>query len=110
MKFSKDILKIFTLDWVITTTMYISGLLISGIKGSEAVDIVKYFSNSDIPVSQRRCFDGFLYFFMSMGFVILISYLINKSYFKVSKKHFFISQVLYFLSVLLIILFLTLII
>ena len=109
MKYSKNILKIFTLDWVITTIMYISGLLISGIGGAEVVDIINYFSNSEIPVSQRRCSDGFLYFFMSMGFVVLISYLLNKSYFKVSKKEFVLSQLLYFLSVLLVILFLALI-
>ena len=96
----KEILKTFFLDWLVTIVMYVVGLLISGFGKEEYADIVRYVSNlSTSPSGMSPLVDTLTYLFISLCFVILISYLINKSYLKIATKNFVISQFLYLLSV-----------
>jgi len=100
----KDILKIFGLDWLITVAMYAVGVLVSGFGSADYADVVRYISNfSTSPTGLSSLVDTFTYLFISLCFVILISYLVNKDYLKIATKSFVISQFLYLLSVALII-------
>jgi len=100
----KNILKIFFLDWIITVVMYLVGLLITGIKDLKSVDIVFYLSNvSSSPTGTSPLLNVLTYLMASFGFVILISFLVNKSSLKIPMKEFIISQFVYIFSTVLII-------
>lgn len=101
----KNILKLFFLDWVVTAVMYLVGLIFSGVGDSEKADIAFYISNiSSAPTGTSPLLDVFTYLLTSMAFVVLISFLINKSYIKYPKKTFILSQILYLISVVLVVL------
>jgi len=101
----KDIIKLFFLDWLVTLVMYLVGYVFSGIGNLEKADIVFYISNiSSSPKGPSALIDVFTYLFVSIAFVILISFLINKSYIKYPIKSFVLSQVLYLISVTVVIL------
>jgi len=96
----KDILKLFLLDWVVTAVMYLVGMLVSGSGDTTWADIVFYISNlSTAPTGVNPLLDVFTYLFVSLAFVVLISFLVNKSYIKISVKSFVVAQVLYLVSV-----------
>jgi hypothetical protein len=100
----KNILKIFFLDWVVTIVMYVAGYIFSGLDKEGIADITRYFSNLESsPLEPSSHANVLIYLFASLSFVILISYLINKGYMKISLKEFLISQVAYILSVVLVI-------
>ena len=100
----KEILKLFALDWIITLLMYIVGFLITGVGDFKSADITFYISNlSSAPTGTSPLLTVFTYLLTSLMFVILISFLINKSYIKYSKKSFTLAQVLYLVSVILIV-------
>ncbi len=102
---TKDILKLFFLDWIVTAVMYLVGLIFSGIGDPEKVDIAFYISNiSSSPTGTSPLLDVFTYFLTSVAFVILISFLVNKSYIKYPKKTFILSQILYLMSVIIVVL------
>ena len=100
----KNILKLFLLDWLITAVMYFVGYLFSGIGNLEKADILFYISNiSSSPTGTSALLDVFTYLFASIAFVVLISFLINKSYIKYPKKTFVLSQILYLISVVIVV-------
>lgn len=95
-----EIIKLFFLDWFVTLLMYIVGFLITGIGDFKSADINFYISNfSTSPTGLTPLVDVFTYLLTSILFVILISFLINKSYIKYSKKTFILAQVMYLVSV-----------
>jgi hypothetical protein len=94
-----NILKILVLDWVITLVMYLSGLAVSSLKSMKKVGDSTYFpSITNTGITNPPPFDYLPYLFISLSFVVLISYLINKSYLKVDKKSYILGQVMYLLS------------
>lgn len=96
----KNILKLFFLDWIVTVVMYLVGYIFSGIGNLEKADIIFYISNiSSSPKGPSALINVFTYLFVSIAFVVLISFLINKSYTKYSKKTFIMAQILYLVSV-----------
>ncbi len=100
----KNILKIFLLDWIVTVVMYLVGLLITGIGDLRPADIVFYLSNlPSSPNGTSPLLDVLSYLMVSLGFVVLISYLVNKSYLKLSIREFVVAQVTYIISPLLLI-------
>ena len=101
----KNILKLFFLDWLVTLVMYLVGYIFSGIENIEKANIVFYLSNlSSSPKGPSLLLDVFTYLFASMAFVVLISFLINKSYIKYTRKTFILSQILYLMSVIIVVL------
>jgi hypothetical protein len=100
----KNILKVFFLDWIVTAVMYVTGYIFSGLDKDGVADITRYFSNLESsPLEASSHTSILVYLFASISFVILISYLINKGYIKVSLKEFLISQIAYLISVVLVI-------
>jgi len=97
---TNKITKLFFIDWFITLSMYISGYVISRLRTAESLDIVSYLSKSSGDQIRPITFlDTFIYLFISVSFVVLMSFLINKGYIKASKKEFVLSQFVYFVSV-----------
>jgi len=92
-------LKLFGLDWIILFLMYLAGSLITKLGISGCGDLIRYL-NVYSP-SPSTFVDVIIYFFISISLVILIAYLINKSYFKVATKLFLISQTSFVASVVL---------
>ena len=100
----KNILKIFFLDWIVTAVMYITGYIFSGLDKEGIADITTYLSNLESsPLKPPSHTNVLVYLFASLSFVILISYLINKGYMKISLKEFLISQIAYIVSIVLVI-------
>jgi hypothetical protein len=98
----KNILKVFFLDWIVTAVMYVTGYIFSGLDKEGVADITTYFSNLESsPLEPSSHTSVLVYLFASLSFVVLISYLINKGYVKVSLGEFLISQILYIASVVL---------
>ena len=99
-----NILKLFFLDWVVTGAMYLVGLFFSGMDNLEKADVIFYISNlSSSPTGTSPLLDVFTYLFASIAFVVLISFLINKSYIKYPKKTFILSQLFYLISVVIVV-------
>lgn len=95
-----EILKLFFLDWLVTLSMYLVGFLLTGMGDFKSADINFYISNfSTSPTGIEPLVAVFTYLLTSILFVILISFLINKSYIKYSKKTFILAQVMYLVSV-----------
>lgn len=100
----KNILKLFFLDWLVTLSMYIVGFLLTGIGDFKSADINFYISNfSTSPTGVAPLVTVFTYLLTSILFVVLISFLINKSYIKYSKKTFILAQILYLATVFIVI-------
>jgi hypothetical protein len=94
-----NILKILVLDWIVTLVMYVSGFVICSLETSKKIDISSYLPEMPTAVpGEPSLSDALFYLFISLSFVVLISFLINKSFLKVGKSDFLIGQVLYFLS------------
>ena len=94
-----SVLKIFMLDWVTLILMYLSGSLIAKIDTTKSLDLIYYLSPENKVDNTSQIMTGvYIYLFISLSIVILISYLLNKSIFKVSKRSFIISQILFVLS------------
>lgn len=98
-----EVFKLFIFDWIVTLLMYVVGFLITGLGDFKSADINFYISNlNTAPTGTSPLIAVFTYLLTSILFVILISFLINKSYIKSSIKIFIVAQILYLVSVVLI--------
>ncbi len=79
--------------------MYLSGSIIVNLGISQILDLTSYLSPANrIKGTAVIMANVYMYLFISISFVILIGYLLNKNIFKISKKCFIISQILFVLS------------
>ena len=90
------VLKLFFLNWFITVTMYGIGSLIIKFDPRGYRDLVAQLSSISLS---PMIVDMLIYLFISFSIVVLISYSLNKFFFKVSTKLFIISQALFILSI-----------
>lgn len=86
MKELKGVVIMFVIDWIITFLLYITGILVLVINLVQ--DLVR---SPTAPVSS---------IYLDIILIVLISYILNWRFIKVSKKPFILSQVLFVVSLL----------